>query len=123
MGFNSDWNAAKKSAFKNLIKDETGAGAIEYGLIVALVSVAAVATLSSMGTSLSFMFDAVGSELNNASREQLPKAKHMAAPTSSAASFKKPCQQGAVHTWHEAEVNSPIFFVLFPHESELYYPE
>ena len=55
-----------KSAFKNLIKDESGAGAIEYGLIAALVSVAAVAALSSMGSSLSSMFDVVGGELNNA---------------------------------------------------------
>ncbi len=41
------------STIKNLINDESGATAIEYDLIAALVSVAAVAALSSVGTSLS----------------------------------------------------------------------
>ncbi len=54
------------STFKNLINDESGATAIEYGLIAALVSVAAVAALSSMGTSLSSMFGVVGGELDKA---------------------------------------------------------
>ena len=54
------------STFKNLINDESGATAIEYGLIAALVSVAAVAALSSMGTSLSAMFGVVGGELDKA---------------------------------------------------------
>ncbi len=54
------------STIKNLINDESGATAIEYGLIAALVSVAAVATLSSMGMSLSAMFGVVGGELDSA---------------------------------------------------------
>ncbi len=37
-------------------KDEDGATAIEYGLIAALVSVAAIGALTAMGQSLSTMF-------------------------------------------------------------------
>lgn len=54
------------SIIKNLIKDESGATAIEYGLIAALVSVAAVVALENMGTSLEAMFNAVSGKLNSA---------------------------------------------------------
>ena len=47
-------------------KDESGATAIEYGLIAALVSVAAIAALTAMGTSLNTMFTAVSSALDGA---------------------------------------------------------
>ena len=47
-------------------KDESGATAIEYGLIAALVSVAAIAALRGMGESLSTMFSSVSGELTNA---------------------------------------------------------
>ena len=52
--------------FKKFIRDESGATAIEYGLIAALVSVAAIAALTAMGDSLSTMFFNVSSELDNA---------------------------------------------------------
>jgi len=48
------------------IKDEDGATAIEYGLIAALVSVAAIGALSAMGNSLSTMFNSVASTLSTA---------------------------------------------------------
>ncbi len=51
---------------KSFAKDESGATAIEYGLIAALVSVAAIAALRGMGESLSTMFGAVSGELTNA---------------------------------------------------------
>ena len=51
---------------KNLIKDKSGATAIEYGLIAALVSVAAIAALTAMGTSLNAMFTAVSTALTGA---------------------------------------------------------
>lgn len=38
--------------FKSFVADESGATAIEYGLIVALVSVAAITALVAMGGSL-----------------------------------------------------------------------
>ena len=51
---------------RSFAKDESGATAIEYGLIAALVSVAAIAALRGMGESLSTMFGAVSGELTNA---------------------------------------------------------
>lgn len=54
---------AKMIAFMN---DEDGATAIEYGLIAALVSVAAIGALTAMGNSLSTMFNTVSSALSTA---------------------------------------------------------
>lgn len=54
------------TTFKNLINDESGATAIEYGLIAALVSVAAITALQAMGTSLDTMFTSVSGTLTNA---------------------------------------------------------
>ena len=54
------------STIKNFLQDESGATAIEYGLIAALVSVAAVTALTSVGASLSSMFEQVSSELDTA---------------------------------------------------------
>ena len=48
------------------VKDETGATAIEYGLIAALVSVAAIGALTAMGGSLSTMFNSVSSAMSTA---------------------------------------------------------
>lgn len=54
------------SNFRSLIADESGATAIEYGLIAALVSVAAIAALTAMGTSLKSIFETVCSKLSTA---------------------------------------------------------
>jgi pilus assembly protein Flp/PilA len=48
----------------NLLRDETGATAIEYGLIAALISVAAIATLATLGTNLNNKFVSVANGLN-----------------------------------------------------------
>jgi len=48
------------------IRDEDGATAIEYGLIAALVSVAAIGALTAMGESLDAMFTTVSSALSGA---------------------------------------------------------
>ena len=48
------------------VKDEDGATAIEYGLIAALVSVAAIGALTAMGQSLNTMFGTVSSALTTA---------------------------------------------------------
>ena len=47
-------------------RDEDGATAIEYGLIAALVSVAAIGALTAMGQSLSTMFNTVSTALSAA---------------------------------------------------------
>ena len=54
------------SKVSQFFKDESGATAIEYGLIAALVSVAAIAALTSMGDSLSSLFFSVSSEIDAA---------------------------------------------------------
>jgi pilus assembly protein Flp/PilA len=45
------------------MKDESGATAIEYGLIASLVAVAIVGALSTLGGGLSGMFSTVNSDL------------------------------------------------------------
>jgi pilus assembly protein Flp/PilA len=47
----------------NLWKDEDGATAIEYGLIAALIAVAAIAAMQLIGTSLTSTFNNVASDL------------------------------------------------------------
>ncbi len=48
------------------VRDEDGSTAIEYGLIAALVSVAAIGALSALGDSLNNIFNMVSSELTSA---------------------------------------------------------
>ena len=48
------------------LNDESGATAIEYGLIAALVSVAGISAFQSVGTSLGSMFSSVSSTIDNA---------------------------------------------------------
>jgi pilus assembly protein Flp/PilA len=50
----------------NFVKDESGATAIEYGLIAALVAVGLIAALSALGDSLSEIFYYVSSTLSGA---------------------------------------------------------
>ncbi|AZI34867.1 putative pilin component [Caenibius tardaugens NBRC 16725] len=49
--------------FSKLLRDESGATAIEYGLIAALIAVAAIAAMTTIGSNLQGTFDNVGSEL------------------------------------------------------------
>ncbi len=45
------------------VKDESGATAIEYGLIVALIAVVIITAVSTLGTKLNKAFTSVGSSL------------------------------------------------------------
>jgi len=51
----------------NFVKDESGATAIEYGLIAALVAVGLIAALTALGSSLQTIFYKVSTTLNTAS--------------------------------------------------------
>ena len=53
----------RNSVLANLLGDESGATAIEYGLIAALIAVAAIAAMSLVGTSLTSTFNNVASQL------------------------------------------------------------
>jgi pilus assembly protein Flp/PilA len=46
-----------------LLKNEDGATAIEYGLIAALIAVAAVTVMGTVGTNLSSTFSTIASKL------------------------------------------------------------
>ena len=48
---------------KNFYNDESGQGMVEYGLLIALISVAAIAALKLLGPAISNMFDAATDEL------------------------------------------------------------
>jgi pilus assembly protein Flp/PilA len=45
------------------LKDESGATAIEYGLLAALISIAAITAMTAVGTNLSTAFSTVASAL------------------------------------------------------------
>ena len=51
---------------KQIIADDSGATAIEYGLIAALIAVAAIVAMGSLGNQLSNNFSAVSNVQNNA---------------------------------------------------------
>jgi len=52
-----------RAFFTKLIQDEAGVTAIEYGLIAALIAVAAVTIMGTVGTNLSNTFSTVASKL------------------------------------------------------------
>ncbi len=52
--------------FKHFCGDESGATAIEYGLIAALASVAAIGALTTLGNELNNIFTTVSSSLSTA---------------------------------------------------------
>ena len=54
------------NTFIRFCKDESGATAIEYGLIAALIAVAAIAGFQAVGTKLASTFQTVASSLNTA---------------------------------------------------------
>ncbi len=51
---------------KRFVKDESGATAIEYGLIAALIAVVIITALRTIGSNLLVAFNAVGSGLASA---------------------------------------------------------
>lgn len=51
------------SLLLNLLGEDGGATAIEYGLIAALIAVAAIAAFQLVGTSLSGIFNTVATDL------------------------------------------------------------
>lgn len=49
--------------FKNLMNDEQGATAIEYGLIAALIAVAAISAMGALGNTLDNTFTTVSTDM------------------------------------------------------------
>jgi pilus assembly protein Flp/PilA len=56
------------SLIKRFVKDESGATAIEYGLIAAGISVAIIAVVNSLGSQLKSTFSNISSQLATAGK-------------------------------------------------------
>ena len=54
----------KMKIIKKIFKNENGATAIEYGLIAALISVAAITAMTTLGTNLTGTFNKVANNIN-----------------------------------------------------------
>ena len=52
-----------KTLFARFVKDESGATAIEYGLIAALIAVAAIGAMGAIGTKLGTTFNNVANNM------------------------------------------------------------
>jgi pilus assembly protein Flp/PilA len=55
-----------KTIFDRFVKDESGATAIEYGLIAALISVALITGATTLGNALNDQFSNLATKLNDA---------------------------------------------------------
>jgi pilus assembly protein Flp/PilA len=55
-----------KSVVLKFVRDESGATAIEYGLIAAGIALAIIAAVNGLGTSLSSKFSSISSKLDSA---------------------------------------------------------
>jgi pilus assembly protein Flp/PilA len=55
--------AGLKNALLKILSDESGATAIEYGLIAAGISIAILAAVNGLGSNLNTMFSSVNSSL------------------------------------------------------------
>ena len=56
--------SSMKTMFKRFASDESGATAIEYGMIAALIAVVIIGSLRLVGSSLSSKFSAIAGNLN-----------------------------------------------------------
>ena len=63
-----------QNLMSKFIKDESGATAIEYGLIAALIAVALIGGASAIGGSLNTKFTTVSAEINKAGTTPAPTA-------------------------------------------------
>ena len=60
------------TTIRHFVRDESGATAIEYGLIAALVSVAAIGALTALGDSLNQIFSFISTTLSTAANGVAP---------------------------------------------------
>ena len=58
--------------FRKLLKNNKGATAIEYGLIAALIAVAAIAAMQGLGGELTETFNSVDGKLDTANKNTTP---------------------------------------------------
>jgi pilus assembly protein Flp/PilA len=58
------WNQGDRNMLRKFIKNNKGATAIEYGLIAALIAVAAITAMQGLGTSIRTTFNNAASAMN-----------------------------------------------------------
>jgi pilus assembly protein Flp/PilA len=58
-----EWEKSMVRFFNKLLGDESGATAIEYGLIAALIAVAIITAVTAVGTKLTATFNSVATAL------------------------------------------------------------
>ena len=58
------WSYPMKNLIARFVKDESGATAIEYGLIAAGISLAIIAIVNGLGTNLSNKFTSINTSLH-----------------------------------------------------------
>lgn len=59
-----------KTIFDHFVQDESGATAIEYGLIAALISVALITGATTLGNTLNAQFQSLSDKMNDAKNAQ-----------------------------------------------------
>ncbi|WP_420407592.1 Flp family type IVb pilin [Hoeflea sp.] len=59
-----------KTIFARFVQDESGATAIEYGLIAALISVALITGATTLGNTLNAQFQSLSDKMNDAKNAQ-----------------------------------------------------
>ncbi len=52
------------NALRNFVQDESGASAVEYGLLVALIAVVIIGAVTMLGQSVSAVFTTVATKIN-----------------------------------------------------------
>ncbi len=67
-------NAHMLTHIKSFIREDTGATMIEYGLLAALVALAAIIALTALGTDLNSLFTSASTKLKGASGGEAPPA-------------------------------------------------
>jgi pilus assembly protein Flp/PilA len=61
--FSHSWELAHMTKFVAFLKNESGATAIEYGLIAAGISVAIIAVVNTIGSTLNTKFNSISTQL------------------------------------------------------------
>ncbi len=53
---------------RNFLKDESGASAVEYGLLVALIACVIIVAVTAVGNNLATMFNTVAAHIGDATK-------------------------------------------------------
>ena len=61
-----------QNLFTRFVEDESGATAIEYGLIAALIAVGMIVGAKAVGTKVNAKFEEIGTEIDNSSGAAAP---------------------------------------------------